>query len=363
MENVIQQLAATIREAAKQKRPLCIRGGGTKDFYGGTLHGYKINTVDYRGIVGYEPTELVITARAGTPLAEIEAALREKGQMLAFEPPHYGPGATLGGCVAAGLSGPRRAYSGAVRDFVLGVRLLDGRGSNLKFGGQVMKNVAGYDVSRLIVGSLGTLGMLLEVSLKVLPLPASEATLHLKCGEAEAISLMNKWAAQPLPITATAFRNDDLGVRLSGARSAVEAAIKKLGGTLVDPAQAERFWAGVRDQTDPFFKTDLPLWRLSIKPTTPPLDLAGKQLIEWSGALRWLKSGVDAKTVREVASRGGGHATLFRGGDKSAGVFHPLAPALMKIHRRLKQTFDPAGILNPGRMYDFEGLGTRMSEE
>jgi len=351
VDSVVQQLSETIREAAKQKRSLCIRGGGTKDFYGGPIHGYKLNTGDYCGIVAYEPTELVITARAGTPLAEIEAVLRDKGQMLAFEPPHFGEGSTFGGCVAVGLSGPRRPYSGAVRDFVLGVRILDGKGDDLRFGGQVMKNVAGYDVSRLMAGSLGTLGVLLEVSLKVLPLPAFETTLILKRGEAEAISLMNEWAARPLPITGTAYRDGDLGVRLSGARVAVDAAAKKIGGTPVEPTQAERLWAGIRDQTDPFFAGSEPLWRLSIKSTTPPLDLPGKQLIEWGGALRWLKSAADANTIRDGAGRSGGHATLFRGGDRSQGVFQPLPPSLMKLHRNLKQAFDPSGILNPGRLY------------
>ena len=351
MQEIVDQLAAAIRDAAKQKRPLCIRGGGTKDFYGGTIHGYQISTLDCRGIVSYEPTELVITARAGTPLAEIEAALREKGQMLAFEPPHFGSTATLGGCVAAGLSGPRRPYAGAVRDFVLGVRLLDGKGDELKFGGQVMKNVAGYDVSRLMAGALGTLGVLLEASLKVLPLPAADTTLRLECGEAEAIERMNRWAAQPLPVTATAWRDGNLDVRLSGARVAVDAAAKRLGGTVVDPDRVERFWAGIREHADPFFAGSDPLWRLSVKPTTPPLALAGAQLIEWGGALRWLKSGADRATMRDTAARAGGHATLFRGGDKAAGVFHPLAPALMKIHMNLKQTFDSAGILNPGRLY------------
>lgn len=353
MQDILENLSRLIRAAAKQKRPLCIRGGGTKDFYGGPVHGYKLNTGDYRGIVEYEPTELVITARAGTPLAEIEAALREKGQMLAFEPPHFGPGATLGGCIAAGLSGPRRACAGAVRDFMLGVRILDGKGDDLRFGGQVMKNVAGYDVSRLMAGSLGTLGVLLEVSLKVLPLPVSEATLHLKCAEAEAIERMNQWAAQPLPITATAYRDGELGVRLSGARVAVDAAAKKIGGAPVAPAQAqaERFWTEIREHTDPFFAGDGPLWRLSVKSTTTPLDLPGQQLIEWGGALRWLKSSGDVKTIRDAAARSGGHATLFRGGDKTPGVFHPLPPALMKLHRNLKHAFDPAGILNSGRLY------------
>ena len=351
MESAVRQLSEIIREAAKQKRLLSIRGGGTKDFYGGPVHGNKLNTGECRGIVSYEPTELVITARAGTPLAEIEAALREKGQMLAFEPPHFGQGATLGGCIAAGLSGPRRPYAGAVRDFVLGVRVLDGKGDDLKFGGQVMKNVAGYDVSRLMAGSLGTLGVLLEVSLKVLPLPAFETTLLLKRGEAEAISLMNEWSGRPLPVTATAWREGDLGVRLSGTRIAVEAAARKLGGAALALEQAQSFWTGIREQTDAFFSGEAPLWRLSIKSTTPPLDLPGPQLIEWGGALRWYKSTADAKTMREAAVRAGGHATLFRGGDRSAGVFQPLSPVLMKLHRNLKQAFDPSAIFNPGRMY------------
>ena len=351
MPQAIDQLAATIREAAKLRRPLCIRGGGTKDFYGGVIHGYKLNTIDYRGIVAYEPTELVVTARAGTPLAEVEAALRDKGQMLAFEPPYYGKGATFGGCIAAGLSGPRRPYAGAVRDFVLGVRILDGKGDDLRFGGQVMKNVAGYDVSRLMAGSLGTLGVLLEVSLKVLPVPPAETTLRLKRTEAEAIALMNEWAGKPLPVSATAFRDGDLGVRLSGARVAVDAAARKIGGAAVDDAQAAHFWTGIREHTDPFFAGSGPLWRLSVGSTTPPLDLPGQQLIEWGGALRWLKSAADAKTIRDAAARSGGHATLFRGGDKSVGAFRPLAPELMKLHRNLKQAFDPAGILNPGRLY------------
>ena len=351
MQEIVDNLSRLIREAAKQSRPLCLRGGGTKDFYGGSLHGYKLNTGDFRGIVSYEPTELVITARGGTPLAEIEAALRDKGQILAFEPPHFGEGATLGGCVAAGLSGPRRAYAGAARDFVLGVRILDGKGDDLKFGGQVMKNVAGYDVSRLMAGSLGTLGVLLEVSLKVLPLPAFESTLLLKRKEAEALTLMNEWAARPLPVSATAYRDGDLGVRLSGARVAVDAAAKKIGGAPVAPEQAERFWTGIREQTDPFFAGGEPLWRLSISSTTPPLALPGRQLIEWGGALRWLRTSADAKTVREAAARAGGHATLFRGGDRSQGVFQPLPPVLMKLHRNLKRAFDPSGVLNPGRLY------------
>ncbi|OGA42893.1 MAG: hypothetical protein A3G24_16195, partial [Betaproteobacteria bacterium RIFCSPLOWO2_12_FULL_62_13] len=389
------------RGAAKQKRPLRIRGGGTKDFYGGEIRGDILDTSAYRGSIAYEPTELVITARAGTPLAEIEAAMSDKGQMLAFEPPHFGklpsplappaltpslssqdrgeartsllpPGegsgmregegnfvpaspenkiATIGGCVAAGLSGPRRPYAGAVRDLTLGVRLLDGKGSDLRFGGQVMKNVAGYDVSRLMVGSLGTLGVILEVSLKALPRPVAELTLSREQTQAEALALMNEWAGKPLPLSATCHAGKLLYVRLSGAAAAVRAAREKLGGEEV--ADGAAFWQSLREQELDFFRQREPLWRLSLKSTTPPLNLAGQQLLEWGGALRWLKSGMDAKTVREAAAFGGGHATLFRGGDKSAGVFHPLSPALQNIHRRLKQIFDPAGIFNPARMYDW----------
>ncbi len=332
---------------------MCIRGGGSKDFYGGALRGETLAVTAYRGIVDYEPTELVITARAGTPLAEIEAALREQGQMLAFEPPYFGSAATLGGCITAGLSGPRRAYAGAVRDFVLGIRMLDGKGNDLRFGGQVMKNVAGFDVSRLIAGSLGTLGVILEVSLKVLPLPVAETTLRFEKTAGETITTINEWAGRPLPISATAWNGGDLRVRLSGAAAAVEAAVTKLGGERIAAAQAEHFWQGIREHSDPFFKTSQPLWRLSLKSTTPPLNFRGAQLIEWGGALRWLATDADARTVRAIAEAGGGHATLFRGGDKSAGVFHPLPPALMKIHRNLKHTFDPAGIFNPGRFYDW----------
>lgn len=351
MSEFVVQLGEAIREAAREKRALRIRGGGTKDFYGGELRGEILDLSTYRGIVEYEPTELVMTARAGTPLAEVETAMRERGQMLGFEPPHFGPAATIGGSVAAGLSGPRRPHAGAVRDLVLGVRVLDGKGSDLHFGGQVMKNVAGYDVSRLMAGSLGTLGVILEVSVKALPLPVSETTLRREHSQGEAIALMNEWAGKPLPLSATCHVGNLLYVRLSGAAAAVRAARGKLGGEEV--ADGPAFWRELREHEAEFFRQPQPLWRLSVKSSTPPLNVSGQQLIEWGGALRWLKSDIDATAVREAAAFGGGHATLFRGGDKSKGVFHPLPPALEKIHRNLKQAFDPAGILNPGRMYNW----------
>jgi glycolate oxidase FAD binding subunit len=351
MQDIADQLAETIRDAAARKRALCVRGGGTKDFYGNVLHGEPLSVSAYRGIVEYEPTELVITARAGTPLEEIEQVMRERGQMLGFEPPRFGATATLGGCVAAGLSGPRRPHAGAVRDLVLGVRMLDGRGADLRFGGKVMKNVAGYDVSRLMAGSLGTLGVLLEVSLKALPLPVAEVTLAREHSQAEAIALMHEWAGRPLPISATCHVGSRLYVRLSGAAAAVRAARSAIGGE--EATDGAAFWESVREQRHAFFGGPAPLWRLSLKSTTPPLNLPGQQLIEWGGALRWLKSGANAQTVRDAAAFGGGHATLFRAADKSAGAFHPLSPALARIHRRLKEAFDPAGILNPGRLYDW----------
>jgi glycolate oxidase FAD binding subunit len=351
MEQVIESYAGQIRSAAAANRPLWLRGGGTKDFYGQNLTGEVLDTRAYAGIVAYEPTELVITARCGTPLAELEAALRAQGQHLAFEPPHFGPGATVGGMLAAGLSGPRRAAAGAVRDFVLGVRMLDGRGDDLSFGGQVMKNVAGYDVSRPMAGSLGTLGLILEVSLKVPPLPFAEATLTLELPQDKALAMLNHWGGKPLPISASSWFDGDLTLRLSGAASAVRAACAAIGGETVAADQAERYWRGIREQTDPFFDSDKPLWRLSLPSVAPPLALPGEELIEWGGSLRWLAGNADGRVVREAAVRAGGHATIFRAADKSAGVFTPLAPALAKIHRNLKQAFDPAGIFNRGRMY------------
>lgn len=345
----IRQFTDAIRSAADAKRPLHIRGGGSKAFYGNPVSGDDLDVTTYRGIVSYEPTELVITARAGTPLAEIEATMRDKGQMLGFEPPHFDGGATLGGCIAAGLSGPRRACVGSARDFVLGVRMLDGCGTDLAFGGQVMKNVAGYDVSRLITGSLGTLGVILEVSLKTLPLPPAELTLCREQSRSEAIALMNAWAGQPLPITGTCHVQKRLYARLAGAESAVRAAAQKIGGEAV--TNATEFWRDVRDHRDLFFSGIRPTWRISLPSTTPELDLSGPQLVEWNGALRWLKSDDDAISVRETVRKAGGHATLFRRGAPGIGAFHPLPEAMMRLHQRIKQAMDPAGILNPGRLY------------
>jgi glycolate oxidase FAD binding subunit len=350
MDQVLQQFRDRIISATRSGTALRIRGNGTKDWYGQELNGELLDTTAYSGIISYDPTELVVTARAGTNLREIGKALAEKKQMLAFEPPRFDGLATVGGIVASGLSGPRRQAVGSVRDFVLGTVLMDGKGETLHFGGQVMKNVAGYDVSRLLTGSLGTLGLILEVSLKVLPRPFAQHSLQFVMSEQDALHQLNIWGGQPLPLSASCWVDGHLYVRLSGAQAAVDAAIAKMGGT--DLPEAENFWDGVREQTHTFFSAQQQaLWRLSLPTVAPPLALPGEQMIEWGGALRWLKTTADAETIRSVAANAGGHATLYKGGDKSVGVLQPLAPAVARIHRNLKQAFDPAGIFNPRRMY------------
>ncbi|HVE50802.1 MAG TPA: glycolate oxidase subunit GlcE [Casimicrobiaceae bacterium] len=344
-----------IRVAVANGGALAIRGSGSKDFYGETIRGDLLDTSNYAGIVDYEPNELVVTARAGTTLEDMERTLAASGQMLAFEPPQFGPGATLGGAIATGLSGPRRPYAGAARDLVLGMRIIDGRGDDLTFGGRVMKNVAGFDVTRLLTGALGTLGVIAEVSLKCLPLPRQEATRTFALSTDEAIRRVNEWGGQPLPLSATAFVQGRLFVRWSGAAPAVESAIARMGGDAL--ADGGAFWRSIRDHAHPFFdearKPEHVLWRLSVKSTAPYADLGGHQLIEWGGALRWLVTTPSnaPERLRAWAQSHGGHATLFYATNKSQGVFHPLPPAMEAIQRRLKAEFDPHRVLNPGRMY------------
>jgi glycolate oxidase FAD binding subunit len=347
MQQVIEQFSETIRKAAAEQTLLRIRGSGSKDFYGLVLIGDVLDTHALNGIVDYEPTELVITARAGTPLREIEKALTDKGQMLAFEPPHFGPDATFGGCIASGFSGPRRAAMGSARDFVLGVRIVNGLGEDLRFGGQVMKNVAGYDLSRLLTGSFGTLGLLTELSVKVLPLPQEERTLQFALNEAAAIESMNKWAAKPLSLSASCYVGGALYVRLSGATAAVSASQKKLGGDVVQDGPA--FWQSIREQTHPLFSGAPALWRFSIRSTAAPLGL-GQQLIEWNGGLRWMAADLDPSKAFDAAHKAGGHATLFRGGNKRHGI-QQFSPGLLAVHKKLKRAFDPHGILGPGRIH------------
>lgn len=341
-------LIDAVRNSAAARRALRIVGGNSKAFLGrATAVADTLSVANHRGIVNYEPQELVITARAGTPLAAIEAALAQHGQMLAFEPPYYGATATLGGAIACNLSGPRRPYAGAARDFVLGVEIINGRGEALRFGGQVIKNVAGYDISRLMTGALGTLGVLLNVTLKVLPRPAATLTLRHETSVTEAIERMNVWAGKPLPISATTFDGATLHTRLEGAETALRAARLKLGGEIETRAD---YWLSVREHAHGFFHDPRPLWRLALPPAGAPLAINGKSFVEWNGALRWLYSDASQETIRAAVQRSAGHATLFRGQARNE-VFHPLAAPLTQLHRNLKAAFDPHGIFNPGRMY------------
>ncbi|MDH5692736.1 MAG: glycolate oxidase subunit GlcE [Gammaproteobacteria bacterium] len=343
-----QEFVQRIEAAVADKTPLNIVAGNSKAFYGRAPVGEPLHVASYHGITSYEPTELVITARAGTTLEEIEHALGQNNQMLPFEPPHYGPGATIGGTVACNFSGPLRAYQGAARDFVLGTKIINGRGEVLRFGGEVMKNVAGYDVSRLMCGAMGTLGLMLEISLKVLPKPASELTLVFEADAGKAIEMMNQWAGRPLPVSATAWVDDQLYLRMSGTQNGVKAASKSLGGQLLEGADA--FWRQVREQQHSFFNTEKPLWRLSLPSTTSPLFADTPCLMEWGGGLRWLISESPAEEIFSLAKAKGGHATLFSGGNRQGTIFQPLDPGLLALHRNLKQSFDPYGIFNPGRM-------------
>ncbi|MDH5436111.1 MAG: glycolate oxidase subunit GlcE [Gammaproteobacteria bacterium] len=344
-----QLIREQVVAAFERKMKLRIMSGGTKAFYGRTTYGEPLDMRQHRGIVNYDPTELVLTVRSGTTLTEIETALDAQEQMLPFEPPHFGQQASIGGTIATGLAGPRRPYSSSVRDCVLGCQLINGKGEYLHFGGQVMKNVAGYDVSRLVTGSMGTLGVMLQFSIKVLPKPAGCITLIQKHSAEEALHMMNRIKGNPLPVDASCYHEGNLYIRLSGSIAALESAHNQLGGDLYN--EGEQFWHQLREHELAFFTAAKTLWRLSVKPSTPKLALDGQQLIDWGGAQRWLASEEPEQKIRAVVAEAGGHATLFRGGDRTGEIFHPLSPALMVIHQNLKKAFDPGAICNPGAMY------------
>ncbi len=352
MPDASDELRERISRAFADASPLRLECGGSKSFLGETVIGEPLSLRGHGGIISYEPRELVIRARAGTPLAEIDRTLAEHRQMLAFEPPAFGADATIGGAIACGLSGPRRPWAGSARDFVLGVHIVNGRGDLLHFGGEVMKNVAGYDVSRLMVGAFGTLGVILDVSLKVLPRPEYELTLVQSRDQADALRVMNA-SARLASLSAACWHEGRLSIRLSGAESAVIAAADNLGGDRI--ADGDAFWTAVKEHRHAFFQPALagesPLWRLSISPTSARLALSGEQFIDWGGAQRWWLSDEPSERIRAAAESAGGHAIRFRGGARDAGVFHPLPMPLMALHQRLKQAFDPKRILNPGRQY------------
>ncbi|MFJ4349006.1 glycolate oxidase subunit GlcE [Pseudomonas sp. NPDC089401] len=342
--DISQDLLEQVNQALNQGTALRIQGGNSKAMLGRAVAGEVIDTRGHCGILSHDPTELVLTARAGTPLREIEAVLHEAGQMLPCEPPHLGAGATLGGMVAAGLSGPRRPWAGAVRDQVLGTRLISGHGKLLRLGGEVMKNVAGYDVSRLMAGSFGCLGLLTEVSLKVLPRPRETLSLRLVMDRRQALAKLAEWGQQPLPISAACHDGDTLYLRLEGGAGSVQSARQRLGGEVLD----SRFWSDLREQRLAFFNGPAPLWRLSLPATTGELDLPGRQLVDWGGAQRWLKSDAPAQSIHARAATLGGHATGYGAGDASCA---PLPATLLRYHRALKQQLDPQGVFNPGRLY------------
>lgn len=344
-----EKLAELVRDASSASRPLRMRGSGSKFFFGRQISGGALDLSGHGGIVAYEPSELVLTARSGTPLQEIERALAASGQMLAFEPPHYGDGATLGGTIACGLSGPRRPFAGSARDFVLGVKIMNGDGDVLAFGGQVMKNVAGYDISRLMTGALGTLGVLLEISIKVLPLPEVQRTCVLELDQRSAIDDFTAMSASPLPISAAAHYDGLLRVRLSGTERGVSQAAAAIGGDALP--DGDEMWRCLREQTLPFFGREEPLWRISLPANTAGWDVEGDWLVDWGGALRWGYSPLEFEDMQAAAGHLGGHACLYRSDDPEAERFAPLPETISAIHARLKSAFDPKGIFNPGIMY------------
>ncbi len=351
MADIATQLQDQINTARLEGSALSIVGGGSKGFMGRDGSGSLLNVGAHSGIVSYQPVELVLTARAGTPLSEIDAVLEPHNQMLSFEPPNYQDRSTLGGTLACNLSGPSRPWSGSIRDHVLGIRLLNGKAEHLRFGGQVMKNVAGYDLSRLQAGAMGTLGVITEVSLKVLPKPACTLTLTQEMGLDQAIRVMNQRAAEPKPISAACWLAGRLYLRLSGARSAVESTAQQWPGQQLEDDTL--FWRGLRDQQLDFFSGDQPLWRFSVKSTAAHLDVVGDWLLDWGGAQRWLRAPGELVQMEVLAAAAGGQVSLYRGGNRQAEVFHRQPQALQSIQQRIKTSFDPDAVFNPGRLYSW----------
>ena len=345
--NIESELATQIAAVSATGGEIEIFGSGSKRFYGETLEALPIDVSAHSGVIDYDPAELVITIRAGCKLSEIEDLLAQNRQMFGFEPPYYGADATIGGMVASGLSGPRRAFSGGIRDFVLGVKMLDGRGEVLNFGGRVIKNVAGFDVSRVMVGSLGTLGVILEVSIRVIPVAETELTLAFEHGSVdEHVRWINELGAEPYPITASSWVAGRSQLRLSGSEQGVRHAADQLGGDRDEPC-----WVQLKEQTLDFFDSDQPLTRISLPPANAGLQGNWAQLIEWGGAQRWISGEVDIAALRLETEAMGGSVCAFQRHGADVSVFHPLPAAMLKLQRSIKSTFDPAGIFNPGRIY------------
>lgn len=341
-----QALLDQVRSALDSETPLNIQGGQSKSFLGRPIEGQTLNTREHRGIVSYDPTELVVTVRTGTPISELLAALDEQGQTLPCEPATFGDQATVGGLLASGLAGPRRPWVGSVRDFVLGTKVITGQGNLLRFGGEVMKNVAGYDLSRLMAGSYGLLGVVTEVSMKVLPKPVTSAHLDLDISAEKALQKLAEWGQQPLPITGACYADQRLKLRLEGGEGSVRSAADRIGGDALDP----QFWEALNERQLEFFKDERPLWRLSLPTNTSLVDLPGEALLDWGGCQRWLKTDAPAEDLFNLAASLNGHASCQTPGITDT-PFQPLTPLLARYHRQLKAQLDPKGIFNPGRTY------------
>ena len=353
--DVSLSLQNTIQNAITEKSSVYIHGGNSKLFYGNIVDAPALDVSQHTGIIDYDPTELCITVRAGTLLSDIEKTLAAENQILPFEPPQYTSKATIGGAIAAGISGPRRAYSGSIRDAILGVKIINGHGEIVTFGGQVMKNVAGYDLSRMMVRSQGTLGVILEVSIRLLPKPKNEITICLEGSQSFAIDFFQASRTKQMPITASAWCNEQTFLRLSGSEKVLADQLKKLikenkASPVKDP---KNFWNDIRDHKHPFFETtSKSLWRWSLPPASEELvQMNDNQLIEWGGAQRWITTNSPANLIHNSANSRKGYATLFKGGLPETPSFHKLDDNLMKLHKQLKHNMDPHGIFNPGRMY------------
>ncbi|WP_020409375.1 glycolate oxidase subunit GlcE [Hahella ganghwensis] len=347
----VTDLIDQVLEAKSRHEPLKIVGGGSKDFLGRKTNGKVLSVRDHSGVVDYSPTELVMTARAGTPLVELISLLDQHQQMLAFEPPVMNGQATLGGTLGANCSGPARPWRGSVRDAVLGVRLINGEGQHLRFGGVVMKNVAGYDLSRAQAGAMGTLGVITEVSMKVLPKPALEKTLVFQLSQSEAIEKLCKWQRQPKPLSGAVWVNGQLYLRVAGAEQAVEGTIQQWGGDVIASEASQRFWSSIKEQSHEFFGGTQPLWRISLKSSAGVVD--ENMLLDWGGALRWTRQEASLDQIAQQCRPFGGLVSLYRDGDREAEVHAPMPEPLKRLHQQLKQSLDPYGIFNPGRLYSW----------